>query len=215
MVEALVSADGCSYRVSLSDPADYIQSSLVRDGVPYELEMLRDIVSRNVGRVIDIGANIGNHTLFLAASGCSVDAFEPDLALCHHIEASARLNAFESVTVHPVALGDAEGWGSLLTVDPANIGMQQVVVGAGDVPVVPLDSFALTGVGTIKVDVEGMELPVLAGAKQTIARERPLLYVEAVGEQYPLLAALLEGWQYRRVAKFNVTPTYLFAPKER
>jgi len=56
-----------------------------------------------------------------------------------------------------------------------------VALGGGqgeDVPVVTLDQLAMTNVKLIKIDVEGMEVDVLAGAKATLARCRPILYVE-------------------------------------
>jgi hypothetical protein len=46
------------------------------------------------------------------------------------------------------------------------------------VPVVTIDSFNLPRCNFIKVDVEGMEGDVIAGAEQTIRRTRPLLYLE-------------------------------------
>jgi hypothetical protein len=47
-----------------------------------------------------------------------------------------------------------------------------------EVRIAPLDSFGFTDVGFIKIDVEGSELDVIAGARATIARDRPNLLVE-------------------------------------
>ena len=46
------------------------------------------------------------------------------------------------------------------------------------VPVIPLDSIALPALRLLKVDVEGMEVSVLEGARNLILRHRPILYVE-------------------------------------
>jgi hypothetical protein len=46
------------------------------------------------------------------------------------------------------------------------------------VPVATLDQIGLPKARLIKIDVEGMELDVLLGAKATLARDRPILYVE-------------------------------------
>jgi hypothetical protein len=46
------------------------------------------------------------------------------------------------------------------------------------VPLIPLDTLALGNCDFMKVDVEGMELEVLKGAAETIARTQPFLYVE-------------------------------------
>ncbi len=50
--------------------------------------------------------------------------------------------------------------------------------GASEVQVVTLDEFHLDRLDFLKADVEGMELEVLKGAEQTIARCRPLIYAE-------------------------------------
>lgn len=214
-MEALVSADGLSYRVVLSVPADYIQSFLLREGVPYELEMVRDAASRNEGLMVDVGANIGNHSLFWAASGFAVASFEPDASLCACLEASALLNEMSALSVYSVAVGAEPGRCGLREVEPTNIGMQQAVVGEGDIPVVRLDDMRLAGVGTLKVDVEGMELDVLRGASALIERDKPNIYVEAVGEQHTHVTELLEMSGYSEVRRFNVTPTYLFVHSSR
>ena len=209
-MEATVSADDLSYRVVLSDPDDYIQSFLLRDGVPYELEMLEDAASRNVGLIVDVGANIGNHTLYWGALGFRVVAFEPDKSLTSCLEASALLNEMRGVSVHSVALGSETGVCRLHTVDPTNIGMQQAVVGEGDIPIVRLDDLELSGVGTLKVDVEGMELDVLRGASQTIRKNLPNIYVETLDGQHEQVADLLVSFGYDEIRRFNSTPTYLF-----
>ena len=47
-----------------------------------------------------------------------------------------------------------------------------------DVPLIVVDRFPLSSLHLLKIDVEGMEAEVLLGAKQTIARHRPILHVE-------------------------------------
>lgn len=214
-MEALVNAGDLSYRVVLSDPDDYIQSFLLRDGVPYEWDMLRDAAARNDGLMLDVGANIGNHTLFWGASGFAVVAFEPDASLTSCLEASALLNEMRGVSVRSVALGSETGVCRLEMVDPTNIGMQQAVVGEGDIPVVRLDDLELSGVGTLKVDVEGMELDVLQGASSTIRRDLPNIYVEAVGDQHKKVKQFLASFGYSEVRRFNATPTYLFVHSDK
>lgn len=67
-----------------------------------------------------------------------------------------------------------------------------------DVPVVPLDQLEVSKAKLIKIDVEGMELDVLAGAKATLARCRPILYVENDrAEKAEALVARLQEDGYR------------------
>ena len=66
------------------------------------------------------------------------------------------------------------------------------------VPLRTIDSLGLSPCHFIKIDVEGMEADVLNGARQTIARHRPLLYVENDREEKsPALIALLRELGYR------------------
>ena len=74
-------------------------------------------------------------------------------------------------------------------------GVSSATVKAGvpgeKVPVVTIDSFGLAKLRLLKIDVEGMERAVLAGARQTITRCRPYLYFEADRkERNPSLIAL-------------------------
>lgn len=214
-MEALVNAGDLSYRVVLSDPNDYIQWLLLRDGVPYEWDMLRDAAARNNGLILDVGANIGNHTLFWAASGFAVVAFEPDKRLTSCLEASALLNEMRGVSVHSVAVSSETGVCGLQMVTPNNTAMQYAVVGGGDIPVVRLDDMGFSGVGTLKIDVEGMDLEVLKGATNILQSDMPNIYVEAIGEQHEKVQDFLVSFGYQEIAQFNATPTYLFIHSSR
>jgi len=210
---ANIAVDGVEYSVALSDPEDHIQKHLLL-GTPYEWPMLRHMASRVSGLVVDAGANIGNHALYLAARGIPVLAFEPDATLARHIRISADLNGFGHVEVFEEALGSERTTARLVAPDDGNVGMTSLKVGRGTIPVFPLDDFRLAP-QAIKVDVEGMELKVLHGARETISVHRPLLYIEAHPDAYAPLAEWMADYGYERRARFNATPTYYYAPKER
>ena len=65
-----------------------------------------------------------------------------------------------------------------------------------EVRMVHLDSFRLPRLDLLKIDVEGMELEVLAGATQCIAERRPILLVEALKTDANALRAWLENQGY-------------------
>lgn len=213
VVETNVSSDGVTYTVALSDVNDHIQKHLLT-GEPYEHKMVRDIRNRTDGLVVDVGANIGNHSLFLAAHGRPVVAFEPDPVLAACIRLSADLNGFSTLTVHQVGIGSERTTARLTGHPDGNVGAQGLKVGRAGVDVVPLDYYELAP-QAIKIDVEGMELKVLHGARETIALHRPLLYVEAHKGAYKALAEWMADHGYERRARFNSTPTYYYAPRER
>ena len=60
-----------------------------------------------------------------------------------------------------------------------------------------LDSLGLGRIDMIKIDVEGMEMEVLAGARQAIAKHRPILLVEWLKSPKPQLRETIEGFGYR------------------
>lgn len=218
---ATVQADGVVYEVVVPHhDTDYIQGSLMTTGQPYELGMLRAMREhlQPGDLVLDVGANIGNHSLYLATvAGCRVVAFEPNRELATALRTSVTLSAApDAIEVRTHALGAASARGSLDNLDDANLGGQsvKVQVEGGDFDVLALDEVDLPGpVRAIKVDVEGMELDVLAGAEQLIARDRPDLYIEAIdGDAFDSLAAWVTAHDYCYDATYNATPTHRFRP---
>jgi FkbM family methyltransferase len=167
-----IEAHGRSYRIE--DPGGLIGEAL-RTGQPYEVPLLEHIHSRGfVGTAVDVGASMGNHSLWLAAiCGLKVIAIEPlDVK---RLQANVALNDLD-VTVWPVGLGDRAYRGKVTGPPPHSIGLE---LPDGKVPIACLDEFGLENVCLIKIDVEGMEPDVLRGAKDTIHRDHPVLYVEA------------------------------------
>ena len=74
-----------------------------------------------------------------------------------------------------------------------------------EVPTRTLDSFGLSDVGFLKIDVEGHELALLAGARRTIESSRPVVFVEsesrhAVGAPANVIDLMMRGHGYRRAA---------------
>jgi FkbM family methyltransferase len=150
-----------------------------------EVELFRQMVKPgNV--VIEVGANIGAHTVFFArqvSPGGMVLAFEPQRVIHQTLCANMALNSIPNVFCIQAAVGAAHGALKVPPIDytretnfgGVSLGTYQV---GETVPVVPLDSYNLPGCDLIKVDVEGMEEDVLRGAVKIIERFRPVLYVE-------------------------------------
>ena len=159
---------------------------------------------------LDVGADVGEFTIAMLASSCAVIAFEPRLTQARDL-ASMFGAVGAAVRVEAVALSDKPGVASMRvvksepgrsTIDTDNVlsdvnggGIQSVVV-----PVKRLDDQHLDNVGLIKIDVEGHELAVLHGAADTLARNRPVVLVEAEERHHPNAVAeiteLLTGLGY-------------------
>jgi FkbM family methyltransferase len=136
--------------------------------------------------VLDVGANIGAHTVPLAqlvGSGGVVVAFEPQPVLHQILGANLVLNSIPNVLTYAMALGNCEGECKIPIFDYSQshnfggISMDMVEEGES-VPLGKLDTFQLERVDFIKLDVEGFESKVLEGATETIERCHPIMYVE-------------------------------------
>ena len=206
---SIVDVEGIALRV---DPATngVLDQSLYYLGT-YEAGLL-DLIDRTLqpGDVaVDVGAYNGLMSLRMAAAGAEVHAFEPaNMAL---LQESLRLNPQLPVKAYPVALGSTESVATLRTV-AGNAGGTSVAVGTGDVEVVPLDSFRLSP-RFVKIDVEGHEAEVLRGAKQTLARSKPIVVVEVSrktggGEETLRLLSDL-GYRLFRLARGKEVPSRL------
>lgn len=136
--------------------------------------------------VVDAGANIGIHTLLLSQQAGDqglVYAYEPQRTVYEILCANMALNGRRNVRCRCEALGAAPGEIFVPTLNyDAESNFGGLALGgyqAGDkVPVVTIDGLQLPRCDLLKIDVEGMELPVLRGAAETIRKFRPLLYVE-------------------------------------
>lgn len=136
--------------------------------------------------VVSAGGNIGVHLVPLSqivgAQG-RVITFEPQEFVREKLlQPNLAMNGCGNVEVRIEALGEAAGIASLPAIDytiPNNFGGMEIRdEGPCPVPVIALDSLGLGRLDMLMLDVEGYELAALAGARQTIMRHRPFLYVE-------------------------------------
>lgn len=212
---------GIQYMMYLPNKnTDYIQKKIYEELKPYELTMLKDIISRCKSNdiILDVGSNVGNHTLFFAANNLFVYSFEANSILFDIMINSIKLNKFENITkCYNIAVSDSVSKAKFVTFDETNLGGQSLEISNdGDISTIPLDNVDFHGkVAVIKIDVEGMECNVLNGAKNLIAKDRPLLYVEAMNiDSFKNISYILNDLNYVYWDTFNATPTHLFFHKE-
>jgi len=169
-----------------------------------ELRELRNYV-RKGSVAIDVGANNGCWSYHLSRFASRVHAFEPNPS---YGESLARLR-MSNVMIEPFALsstsGEAELRFPLLASGREDLGMASLETRAvGDevlsrsirIPLRRLDDYGFDNVSLIKIDVEGHEEEALAGAEQTIQRNRPNLFIEIEERHNP-------GGLQRIVAKLS------------
>ncbi|CAN7341770.1 FkbM family methyltransferase [Phenylobacterium sp. LjRoot219] len=152
---------------------------------PDEWRALRQMIRPGM-TVVEVGANMGTHSVDMARA-CAPGpfyAFEPQPRIFQVLCANLALNDIGNAFAYPEGCGEAEGVAVVPRLDYAREGnfggmsLQPDGVAGVKVRVRPLDSLELPACGLIKIDVEGFEPQVLRGARQTIARCRPVLYVE-------------------------------------
>jgi FkbM family methyltransferase len=201
----------------LPDPTDLIQKKILQRNGFYEPTLLEAIRARvHRGELcVDVGAHLGNHTVFFAKiCGMRVLAFEPQPDIYEILRRNVELNGVdEQVTTFNLALGEADGRGTLTRALPHNTGSARLRLDeAGSIRVATLDEHVGDRkVSLIKIDVEGFELEVLKGAERTIARDMPIICAEAAEEQNrQQLEAFLSPRGYVGVDQFAGTPVVVF-----
>lgn len=177
---------------------------LYGEWVESELELLSALVPVG-GLVVDVGANLGTHTIGLArrvGPTGAVLAFEPQRYLSQLLVTSVTLNDLGWVRVIHGAVGASPGTVVVPDIDYAQPGSYgALALGSWEqgekVAVFTIDGLELGRCSLLKVDVEGMELAVLEGAKKTLARLRPIVFVENNhAEGAPEVVQLLQGAGY-------------------
>jgi FkbM family methyltransferase len=150
-----------------------------------EVRVLRDLADR-ARNSLDVGAQKGVYSYFLARHSRHVYAFEPNPKNF----AVLRRNLGRRVTVSPLALSNRSGPAMLRVPRRASgyssqgASLSSVKVSDDDdhrvlrVQAMRIDDLEIPDIGFIKIDVEGFEAEVLEGAAQTLARDRPVLLVE-------------------------------------
>jgi trehalose 2-sulfotransferase len=136
--------------------------------------------------VIDVGANIGTHSLpFARCTGRSgkVIAFEPQPAIFELLSANVAENELDQVDLIQAGASSSPGEMSLPELDyNGHINSGAVALGASNghtrVATIALDSLQVSSCNFIKIDAEGMELDVLKGATRLIREHSPTLLLE-------------------------------------
>jgi len=164
----------------------YVGRSLLLYGEYGECELLamrKMLCPGNV--VVEVGANIGSLTIPMAqmiAPGGKLIAFEPQPLNAALLRANVAANDLAGVV--EVIEAAASNHYSLMKIPKLdelghrNFGAVEVGGGSLDVTCQPIDGLKLDRLTMLKIDAEGHELEVIEGARQTIERFQPILYVE-------------------------------------
>ncbi len=143
------------------------------------INLLRRLLSG--GTALDVGANVGNHSLAFSRIFDRVHSVEPfPLVASRLAEKAARAG---NITVHRLALSETTGEARFAPPSTDNLGTGRISdAGAISIQLMRGDEFVAGNVegslNFVKIDVEGHEVQVLRGLRGTIARDRPVVMFE-------------------------------------
>jgi FkbM family methyltransferase len=221
-----ISFDDAVAQMRITNPIDTIQSAHVA-GHFFDEEGLRSL-QKHAGpnpMVIDVGANIGNHTVWFCKvlEARKVFPVEPNPVALKLLKENLDQNNLErQIDTRGLGFGLGTGVGRFNTNTPDrdNLGATRLEQAAdGKIEVTSLDDLmAGETAELLKIDAEGMELDVLEGGQKFIAESRPIIWVEVLRENQLKFAQqwcrfnryrLSESWFYVN------TVDYLAVPEER
>lgn len=154
-----------------------------------ELTLMRDAIN-GVKKpiVLDIGANIGHHSLFAAIIADQVHSFEPFPAVSEKIKEKIKINAIRNIIIHEIGLGETNedlpytppescntGTGSFTNLSTVGSAIINLPVRKGDDY---LQLLNLSKIDFIKMDIEGYEPQALRGLQNTLDKYRPIVFFE-------------------------------------
>lgn len=206
--------NGKLHTFSTAYPSDHIFSIIRKTKTFYEIKLLEKI--RELGRsgvYVDVGANIGNHTVYFDAHCPSTKVIA--LEICPEICDLLYDNTMtcQNVQLYHKGVGERKKKASVGIINPSNIGMTKIIEDNGDNEVDTLDNILAEekDIVVVKIDVEGYEANVIRGAKE-ILKQHPVLIAELQNkEEFEEFRALVESYGYHTDGvNYAHTPTYIW-----
>lgn len=202
---------------------DFLQRVILRTRNFYEARLLSAVQAMGLigadSTVCDIGANIGNHSVFFGKmlNAKRILAFEPQphcyATLCRNLE----LNGLTNALAYNCMVGPNSGRGDVTRFNARNLGATAFAPAkVGPVPMIALDDLIeadeMQGVSFLKIDVEGMQMQVLAGAEKLLKAFRPVLWIELL-ERDNAFDETARSLQSQGYAPERIGPNdYIFRP---
>lgn len=211
-----VKRDGLLFRLDISDYQEYLVYFNL------ELDSSKDVINHlpiGKGIILDIGANIGQTSLWMAnelkSEEVEIIAVEPYPSTYQKLTNNIKLNRFKNITLINIAFG-ASYSKLLMEGDSSNSGAFRVNLNTKigefvEVSQTTLDDFFGDNnktISFIKIDVEGFEYNVIKGGEQTIKKNFPILFIEIDNENLKSqnstaldLIILLRNYGYNSILK--------------
>ena len=216
-------------------PSDLISRDIVDKNNFFEFKLLKLLEEYIVPNaiILDLGANIGNHSMYFALKNNAkmIYAFELQEHVFNILQKNIELNHISNIKTFNIALGKANSFGTFYhSSDPRtdwyggllNFGSQHIHVAEdsehGQLKIQSLDEVIQQEnpptIDFIKCDVERFEYEVLQGAKETLLKYKPIIFIEIMPENIERVFAYLEILGYVKI-KDLASNNYLFQHKDK
>lgn len=160
----------------------------------YEISHWKEVVKHihSTRNALDIGAHVGIWTRRMAQIFENVYAFEP---ISKHIEChNQNLQGFTNVTLNQIALSNKNGTAVIKELDynsgTSTLEWKKITTKQTkhkeqyiEIATKTLDSYNLTDIDFIKIDVEGHEVSLIEGAKETLTNNSPVIFIEVLHKE--------------------------------
>lgn len=210
---------------------DFIQKQIIQNKNFYEIDFLNHVCTLNnnivekkinSGFILDIGANIGNHTIYFLKNkhAKKVFCFEPVKDTFDILKKNIEINELHAkVQLFNTGVGEKSGNAILKHYNINNIGTAQLDFNeSGDIPIISIDDLKINeNVDFIKIDVEGFELNVVKGMIETLKQFKPLIMIEIRDFLFNDIDNILASIGYEHYTidvDIYKIGNYLFVPRE-
>lgn len=206
---------------------DLIQGIILHTADYYERDQLdkvckewnHGVVGKRIkeSAVLDIGTNIGNHTLYYLneCQASFVYCFEPIQDTYNILKKNIQVNGLETRTqLNRFGIGEHQGKANIAEYDQNNIGGTSIEISnEGNIEVRSIDELDIKQkIGLIKVDVEGLEVEAVLGMIETIKKYHPYITIEINDGHFDTIWSQLQplGYTYIEIAEHPNYCDYLF-----
>lgn len=166
-----------------------------------DIELIKELIStqlktREKVAFLDIGANIGTHSLAIGKTfgeQVLIHAFEAQRQIFHMLCGTMAINGLSNIVCHNNAVSDQENqeitiplpdynefnnFGAVELIPPKKSDQQDTIIKSNEiVKTITIDTLEIKA-DFMKIDVEGMEDKVLKGSEKTILNNRPIIFME-------------------------------------
>ena len=182
-----INIDENNFRILLHPGNDFMEELIYNNNKlePQVSDLIRKHGNKN-NVFIDVGANVGYHSLYASLLFKKVIAFEPVPEVFRQFKKSIKLNGFRNVSAYNLACSSKNGKSYIHFKNGAHGGAalrKRKTSHSISINTVSLDNFLKKyrhKIGLIKIDVEGHEFHVIKGMEKIIKKRKPVIIMEFI-----------------------------------